>query len=393
MIPLPEAFSLLEESCRAFPSESVSIAEALGRFLSQPLRSPMDMPAFPRSAMDGFAVRRADADGELRIVETVAAGEVAAGPLAAGTAVRIMTGAQVPEGCDQVVRVEYSQVTGDRVRFVRGESHTNIIRTAENAARGDVLLSPRRLDVHDIGVAASAGFSRLEVMQRPVLGILSTGNELREPGEELGGGQIYNSNAYQLLAHGTATGFVPRYHGIAADTEDALRQSLEPAFAESDVVALSGGVSMGDFDYVPRVLASFGVQTVFHRVALKPGRPTFFGTRQGGRTGRQYVFGFPGNPVSTFVTFELFAVRLLYRLAGIEQPGPACSVVLGETIEKGDSDRTEVMPMTVRDGRALRVRYGGSSHLSALSTANALFVLPVGTTRIEEGTSIAVRPL
>lgn len=397
MIPLPEALTLLDGAARPLGIQQLPLTQALGRFLAEPVSTPFDIPPFSKSAMDGFAVRRADLaddpDASLAVTGVVAAGDAPRRGVEPGTAVRIMTGAPVPEGADQVVRVEYADIAGERVCFRRNESSSNIIKRGENAREGDLLLSPRRLNVHDIGVAASVGLPELPVMVQPRLAVVSTGDELVEPGREAGSGRIYNSNGYQLYAHALRAGFAPSYQGIAADTAEALDAVLREALDGPEVVVLSGGVSKGDFDYVPGVLANLGVREVFHRVAMKPGRPLYLGVRDREPGGRQYVFGLPGNPVSVFVTFELFAVRLLYRMAGLEPPGPTVAATLEESIAKGDPERTEFIPVTIRDGVARRVRYGGSSHLNALSQADALLEVPAGTTELQRGSVVHARPL
>ncbi|MFP4430844.1 MAG: gephyrin-like molybdotransferase Glp [Spirochaetaceae bacterium] len=398
LIPLSEALSRLDDAVRTGDKERVSIHDAFDRLLTEQIRSPMDLPPFSRSAMDGFAVSKQDLDARgpaaaFEVTEVIAAGDTARSPVRPGTAVQIMTGAALPEGADWVVRVEYSESADGRVRFTGTEKSSNIVWAGENGKAGDLVVSPRRLGVHDIGAIASLGINSLEVLAAPRLGVLSTGDEVREPGETLGPGRIYNSNAVQLLAHGRQSGFVPRYYGIARDTEEDLTRLLSSALADSDAVVLSGGVSKGEFDYVPRVLGKLGVDTVFHRVAMKPGRPTFFGVRDRSDGKRQYVFGLPGNPVSTFVTFELFVVRLLYRLAGLPAPVPTRSAVLGETLRKSDPDRTEFVPVVIEDDVARPVRYGGSSHLNALSQANGLLQLESGITELPGGTRVAIRPI
>ena len=387
----------MDKHARPAELESVPLADALGRFLTTSIDTPIDIPPFSKSAMDGYAVRGADLESDparsLPVAGVIAAGGGAPPALEPGSAAQIMTGAPIPEGADRVIRVEYATREGDTVAFGRLDGSSNIIYRGENARKGEAILTPRRLGVHDIGVAASVGLDVLPVAKQPRLAVLSTGDELVEPGASLETGRIYNSNAYQLLAHARRAGFLPIYGGIAADDESALYDRLSSVLESADVVVLSGGVSKGEFDYVPRVLASLDVREVFHRVAMKPGRPLYFGIRDTGAGGRQYLFGLPGNPVSVFVTFELFAVRLLYRLAGLDPPGPTLALTLATTLQKGDPERTEFVPVAVRNGLAEPVRYGGSSHLNALSRADALVELPIGTTEIKEGTVIHARPL
>jgi molybdopterin molybdotransferase len=397
MIPFPDALSIVDKHAERFEEEDVSVFAGEGRFLTQAVVSPQDMPPFSRSAMDGFAVAKSDLDSrgpgaEFKVVELVAAGQVASQPVAPGCAIQIMTGAPLPAGADWVVRVEYAEHKDGRVRFLEEEKSSNIVWAGENGRAGDVMVTPRRLAVHDVGTIASLGLGQVRVMKRPQLGIVSTGDEVKEPGEAIEEGEIYNSNGVQLVAHARRAGYEPRYYGIARDTEEDLRGHLENAFDENDVICLSGGVSKGEFDYVPRVLSSLGIETLFHRVALKPGRPTFFGRRE--TSGRpQYVFGLPGNPVSTFVTFELFAVRLLYGMAGIPPHQPECVARLGDTVRKSDPERTEIIPVSVNGDVARPVRYGGSSHLNALSQADALLQVNIGTAEIKGGTLVALRPL
>ncbi len=398
LISLAEALSRLDDAARTGNTERIPIGDAFDRFSTEPIKSPMDLPPFSRSAMDGFAVRKEDLESRgpeasFEVVEIVAAGDTPGARVLPGKATQIMTGAALPEGADWVVRVEYSELVNGSVRFTQAEKSSNIVWAGENGKAGDLVVSPRRLGVHDIGTIAAIGIDSVVVLAKPRLGVLSTGDEIREPGEPIGPGQIYNSNALQLVAHGRRSGFSPTYYGIAGDTEEDLKRRLEPAFAENDVIVLSGGVSKGEFDYVPRALESFGVETVFHRVAMKPGRPTLFGVRDLGKDKRQYVFGLPGNPVSTFVTFELFAVRLLYRLAGLPAPTANRSAVLGTTIRKSDPERAEFIPVVVTEDLAEPVRYGGSSHLNALSQANGLLHLDSGITELSGGTRVAIRPL
>ncbi len=393
MIALSEALATLDRAARPFPTEELPVQSSLGRMLVEPIRAESDIPAFSRSAMDGFAVRRSDLSDTLTITETVAAGQVPSGPLEPGTAVRIMTGAEVPEGADLVVRVEYAEVGDRSVRFTDTERGSNIVHRGENAMAGDTVLAPRLMRPHDVGVAAAHGRDRVTVLASPRVGIISTGDELREPGAVLDRGSIYNSNGGQLMAQARSYGCEARSYGIATDSPAALRKLLEPALAENDIVLLSGGVSMGEFDYVPGLLADVGVKTQFHRVAMKPGRPTFFGTREADVDGASYVFGLPGNPVSVFVSFEVFVRRLIYRMAGLDGTWNTFPTSMAVTHEVKDRERAEFLPVTLRDGGATPVRYGGSSHLSALSAADALLEIPVGTQRIEEGASIRVRPL
>jgi molybdopterin molybdotransferase len=405
MIPLTQAYAIIDAATSAGTREEVPVAEALQRVLVEGLTAPSDVPAFPRSAMDGFALRSADiaADpaAEFQIIAVVAAGQVPQRAVQPGQAVQVMTGAQVPEGADLVIRVEVAEQLDGRVRFTEvpggadrgpdGIRGINIVQRGENAAAGDVVVTPRLMGAHDVGVAAAHGYARVPVLARPRVAVISTGDEIQEPGTDLAPGHIYNSNASQLMAHAAKYGCSPRYYGIAPDEPVALREKLQEAVTDNDIVLLSGGVSKGEFDYVPQTLADLGVEARFHRVAVKPGRPTYFGVRDDGT----YVFGLPGNPVSVFVTFEIFVVRLLFRMAGIDpdEARPAFPGLLGVSMQTKDPRRTEFVPVRIENDQVHPVRYGGSSHLSALSSAQGLVQLPSGSGEVPKGTTVHVRPL
>ncbi len=395
MISLARALELLDKSAIRHRTEVVSLVEASGRYLAESVRATFDIPPFSKSAMDGYAVRSEDVrelDASLKVSGIVAAGARSDVPLRVGEAIQIMTGAPVPEGADQVVRVEYSHRDGDYVSFDSKERSTNIIAQGENAAIGEVLLDPRRLRPHDVGVAASVGHGSLSVYSKPVLGIISTGDELREPGEDHEPGTIFNSNAYQLHCQAEAVGYRVKYFGIAKDTAESLNEKIAAALDTVDVLVLSGGVSKGAFDYVPAVLETVNVREVFHRISVKPGRPTYFGIRTNGdRT--QYVFGLPGNPVSTFVMFELFVHRLLRLMCGLAPELPPLVATLGESISRNDTERTELIPVMLEGDTLTPVRYGGSSHLNALSRANALIEIPLGSPGPQKGERVNARPI
>jgi molybdopterin molybdotransferase len=394
VIPFHEALSIVESQEHRLETEFVELSSAQGRYLCDAPKSTIDHPPFTKAAMDGYAVSRGDTSAELRILETIAAGDVPAREIGPGTCSRIMTGAMLPAGAEKVHRVEYAEEREGYMIPIRPEPARNVIERGENLRAGESALGPRLLAPQDIGVAASLGLDRLEVVRMPRVGIIATGSELAEPGTEPGAGGIYNSNAYQLIAHARSAGCVPTYYGIAEDTEAALEKVVGRAFAAEDIIILTGGVSKGEFDYVPGVLGRAGVEVLFHRVAMKPGRPTLFGRRHGGGPGgAQYVFGLPGNPVSAFVTFEVFVKALLYRLAGLQYSPPLVPATLSVAIDKKDAERTEFIPVRWNGSTVEPVRYGGSSHLSALADTDALLMLDIGTTRLETGARVDVRPI
>jgi len=255
MIPFEQAFEMVMSRARLLESETVPLRAAAGRILVQDVFCDIDMPPFDKSAMDGYACRRADLPGPLQVIETIQAGTSPMKHVSAGECAKIMTGAMIPQGADCVIMVEYVQLDEDgRIRFNAKDTATNICSKGEDIHSGDLVL-PKGilLKPQDIAVLATAGCATPHVARRPRVGVIATGDELVEPQETPGPSKIRTSNSYQLCAQMEAAGAAVVYYGIVADTEDALDAVLKKAMTENDVILLSGGVSMGDFDLVPGV--------------------------------------------------------------------------------------------------------------------------------------------
>ena len=316
MVRLNEAIDLVLAAARPRGAERVTVLEALGRTAAGDVVSAADVPSFDNSAMDGFAVRGADLDLARReglpVVDGVPAGSVAAAPLEPGQAVRIMTGAPLPAGADTVVQVEHVEERDERV-FVRRAPRAgdNVRRAGEDVHRGDVVV-PRGapLGPAEIGMLVSVGLEAVEVARRPRVAILATGSELVPVGQPLGPGQIHNSNTFTARGQVLAAGGEPVVLGIAPDDRAETRRLITRAL-EEDVVITSGGVSVGDFDFVKQVEDELGVERRFWGVATKPGKPVAFGVYEG-----RLVFGLPGNPVSAMVSFELYVRPALLAMQG-----------------------------------------------------------------------------
>lgn len=389
LVAADEAAALVLDRTPVLGTEMVSLAAAAGRVLAAGLRSPVDLPRFPSSAVDGFALRAADAGRRLPIRGESAAGRPFPGPLEAGAAARILTGGVLPEGADTVVMVEEVAVDGDAVRVPAGlVPGTNFHAVGADLRKGEPVVSPGTpLGAAEIGLAAAVGLAELEVHRRPRVALLSTGDELVEAGGQVGPGQIHDSNRWALLAALGEAGAEVELLGIAPDEPAALRRLVEGALDRNDALVTSGGVSVGTHDLVKPLLESLG-EVHIGRVRLKPGKPFTFATLPGGRV----AFGLPGFPVSSLVTFEVFVRPALRRMQGFARLGrPSLPVRLGYSA-RAAGDRTEYQRVTLeREGGILVARSTGSqssSRLMSLAGAQALVRIPPGDSGVPEGATV-----
>src|SRR6266542_3732179 len=364
-------------------SEAVSIESAAGRVLARDARAAVDLPPFPSSAMDGFAVRAADTPGSLVVVDRIAAGLPASRELGDGEAMAISTGGVVPAGADAVIPIEYVVQHDNSIEIDnRTEAGAHVRPRGGDLGAGDVVVpAGTLLRPAEIGALAAAGLGEVECAVRPRAAVVTTGTELRRPGEPLEPGQIYEANGVMLAAALASAGaaVVPP----AADDEPAHRAALERGL-EADVLVTSGGVSVGPHDLVRKIEAELGVTEVFWKVAMKPGKPLSFGVR-----GKTLVFGLPGNPVSALVCFELFVRPAVRALQGATAPGPAFSVGrLGAAVRRNDV-RDELVRARSRlgdDGVVLEPVRGQESHMIArAAAADALVLVPRGDSELAAG--------
>jgi molybdopterin molybdotransferase len=374
------------------PAEDVPLAAALGRVLAADVAAAADLPPFPSSAMDGYALRADDVPGRLPVVGESAAGRPFGAPLQPGTAVAVSTGAVVPDGADAVVPVEDVRSDGAAVEIATVAKGANIRPVAGDVAAGTVVagrgaaLTPAR-----IAALAGAGLAAVPCAARPRVAVLSTGSELRAPGSPLAPGEIYESNALLLAAQATTAGALAEARRPVPDAEPLLRDALEAAL-DADVLLTSGGVSVGPHDLVRRLLAEAGVDEVFWGVAVRPGKPLFFGTRE-----RTLVFGLPGNPVSALVCFELFVRPALRALQGSARPGPAYRPGRLAAPVRRDVHRDQLVRATARverDGIVLDPVRGQESHMIVrASSADALVLVPRGEGELPPTEAVSYLPL
>jgi molybdopterin molybdotransferase len=390
MLSIDEARARLLAEARALDGEDVTVGDALGRVLAEDVAAAHDVPGFANSAMDGFAVRSGEAGRRLRIAGESRAGAPAAVAVGEGDAVQISTGAMLPAGADAVLQIELCEVEGDTV--VLGDEVApgrNIRHAGEDMAAGAQLLAAGApLGPAELGVAVNAGRATVRCARRPRVAILATGDELVDPGAPLGPGQIHDSNAPMLRGLATQAGasaVTRRLPDDRAATEAAIGEALD----EADLVVLSGGVSVGPHDHVRPALAALGVDEVFWRVALRPGRPTWFGVRRSDRT---LVLGLPGNPVSTYVTFVLFARPALAALQGADPRLPMRRARLAVAVPR-HPDRDECVRVAIdAAGAATPTGPQGSHVLSSLLGADGLAVVPRGEGTLPAGSEVDVYP-
>ncbi len=398
IFPTPkEAQELILSHALDFPLENIPIRQAHNRIIKQDIITHFPQPPFDKAAMDGFAYhtddRNTSAGKSFRVhSQTISAGQVFSGTLAIDECVRIMTGAQIPSGCNAVHRLEFTQENDDgTITFTKNESASNIIVKGQNQAIGSVLLGPRVLKSMDVALLASAGIDTIDVVKQPKVGIISTGDELLEPGQNWKEGHIYDSNSYFLTSALKELNIPCTFYGIVKDNEQALKTACSKALGECDIVLFSGGVSMGDFDYVPRILADLHVKQILHKVRLKPGKPLYFG-----RLEKQAVFGFPGNPVSNFVCFELFIKPYLYKCMGIEYKAREFWAPMAQEYSRKEADREEYLcaRLTKTQEGQLAIEtlpYRGSSMLSVLAEADILIRLDIDKKHLDKGELVHAR--
>jgi molybdopterin molybdotransferase len=386
------------------PAETVPIAEAAGRVLAGELRSTVDYPLDTNSAMDGFAVTAGPAGRTLRVIDESRAGSPAALGVDPSTAIRIATGGVLPAGAEAVVRLERASPTGDgHVTLHEAVAPGwNVRRAGEDITAGQpVLPAGTRLGGLELAVAIGAGHGELACRRRPRVALLGTGDELRDPGTSLGPGQIHDSNTVVLAALARDAGATVTGHTRVADDPAAARRALETAFAEADVVIVTGGVSVGPHDHVKPALRDLGAEETFWGVAIRPGRPTWFGRR-----GDTLVFGLPGNPVSAIVAFVLLVRPLLAALEGAADPGRGgrggrgpvrarLTDPLASHPDRTDAVRVRLRPTAAEDGglEAEPTAPQGSHLVTSLVGADGLALVPAGQGDLAAGTPVDVERL
>ncbi|MDX9767129.1 MAG: molybdopterin molybdotransferase MoeA [Ectothiorhodospiraceae bacterium] len=397
-LSVPQAAERIAAAIRPVAGiERVALRDALDRVLARDAIAPMDMPPYPNAAMDGYALRGSelapDRPVRLTVVGSALAGRPFEGDVGDGQCLRITTGAVVPDGLDTVLMQEHVTRDGDVIEIPAGTKAGQNLRPRgdEFSTGGTVLAAGRRINAADLGLLASLGIAEVDVRRRPLVAFFSTGDELRGVGQTLAKGQIYDSNRYTLHALLRRANVNLLDMGVLPDDRDAVREAFRTAAETADAIVTSGGVSVGDADYVKEIVGELG-HIDFWRIAMKPGKPLAFG-----RLGRAFFFGLPGNPVSTVATFMLFARPALDVLAGATPTPPLrLRAVCTDRIKKapGRTDYQRGILTQDADGRLTVSTTGGQgSHmLSSMSRANCFIVVPLESGDVAAGTELEVMP-
>jgi molybdopterin molybdotransferase len=392
MLEVAEARERILDGLQPLKAEVTALTSgALGQVLAVDVTADIDSPPFSKAMMDGYAVRAADCASPnvtLKILQAIAAGEQGQATLDAGQCVRIFTGAPIPSGADAVVKQEQCQSagTGEVVIQVAVKPGQHILPAGAEYKRGDVVI-PRGtlINPQAFGLFAATGKTAVPTIPLPKVGVLVTGNELVEANMKPMGAQIRNSNGPMLVAQAVRAGSLPRYLGIARDEKAVLSSLIKEGLATSQVLVLAGGVSVGDHDLVPQVLKELGVEILFHTVRMKPGKPLLFG-----RKGSVLVFGLPGNPVSSFVGFELFVRPAIAKLAGRMPHEVKKMMPLSEAFQTSN-DRPTFFPAKRVGDSVKAMPWFGSADLRNLLSADLLIELPVGEINYPVGHPVCVR--
>ncbi len=389
MILFSEAFNIVMNHVFRCGTEKVSFAESLNRVLAEDIKADRDMPPFDRAAVDGFACKRSDLGDELTVKGIIRAGEKPLFKIEKGECCKIMTGAIVPEGADFVFMKEDSlELSLERIRYTGSTPKNNISFKGEDIKTGEIILkSGKIIKPQDVAVLASVGHVSVEVSKKPMVGVISTGDEIVEPDEKPEPAEIRNSNAWQLLAHIKSAGGEPRYYGIAPDEEETTFTIVNEAIAENNIVILTGGVSLGDYDFVPDVLKRAGVKILFDKVRVQPGKPTTFGIHKSG-----VVFALPGNPVSCFMQFEVLVKQFMYGMMGADWKPNVYPMPMDCKYERRSTERAAWVPIKITDNFTVKpVKYHGSAHITALPYADGIVFMEHGQKVIEKDKIVNVR--
>lgn len=391
LLPYNEALQIMLENASSLQVEKVCFMDSINRVLSEDIFSDVDMPPFNKSAMDGYACRSEDLANELEVIEVIGAGHSPTKVVGKNQCSKIMTGAKVPEGANTVIVVEAVQeLSNGKIKYRAKTSKSNICELGEDVKSGDLVISKgTKIKSKHIAVLASVGKVEVEVFRKPKVAVISTGDELVEPIMKPRGSQIRNSNAYQLKAQLKEMGVDAEYVGIALDNESSTREVVQKAIDfNADIIIASGAVSVGDFDFVPKIVKELGFEFLFHGVATKPGKRTLFGKKD-----NQFFLGVPGNPVSSFIQFQMLLKPFINRLMGNSDNFKDLEFELDNDFKRKNAKRLSFEPVIIKENKVELANYNGSADITSLVYADGVMMVEKDVFEIKKGEKVYVRPI
>ena len=388
MIKHSEAVQIVLNQYFLTDVENIKIEDICGRILANDIYSEINMPPFRKSMVDGFACRKSDLNKSLCIIGEIKAGDDNIIDVGLEQTVKIMTGAKVPDSADIVVPVEDVEIKGNFLKILNQNSSENISPVGEDIKIGDKVLTAGTLITPPIaGVIASLGFNKVEVHKFPEIGIIVTGDEIFEPGNVLTSGKIFNSNAYQLIANIKKIGARAKYYGIVNDSASDIENIIKNAIEDNDICIITGGVSMGDYDFVAPAIKKTGLKVHFDSVAAQPGRPLVFAS-----SANKFVFGMPGNPVSGFVIFETIVKPLIYKIMNHNFMANEFPFKMAGGLTRKKAQRKSFYPVILNSDKTVSaIKYHGSAHLNAYIDAFGIIAMDEGVYTINDGDFVNVR--
>ncbi len=388
MIPFKAALEIaLSRALKINVCEKAVLMNSINRVLFFDVKSDRELPPYNRVAVDGYAIKVKDLDNKLKVIETVPAGYKPVHTVLDGTCIKVMTGAMMPDGAEMVVMVENALFSDGFVSFEISEKekkYVNFSKKGEDIGSGETVLSAgtRVLPKH-IATLSSVGCFEPMVSKKPKIAIIATGDEIIEPWQKPEIQQIRNSNSYSLITQCERAGAEANYFGIVSDKFEHIDSIFQKAVQEADIILLTGGVSMGDFDIVPDVLKKNNFEILFDSVAVKPGKPTTFAVKE-----NKFVFGMPGNPLSTFVVFELFVRPFIAKMVGDLTKEKRIILPLGKSFIR---KREEWVPVKIENGVLFPVKVHGSGHFLAINEADGLFPVEAGVSEVLQNTMVEIK--
>ncbi len=390
-----DALKLVLKNIEDYGDENISIFESYNRVLSNETFAKTDDPPFNKSSMDGYAYTNYNGDTYTLIENCIIeAGSFKNIEIKDGECVKIMTGAVVPKGCDFVQRIEWTKEYEEDgktfIKFTKKENLNNIIKKGNNKKIGEKILNKKILMPKDIAILSGFGYDKIDVKKKINVAVISNGNEIADIGDVLKEGEIYDANAPMLLNSALDLSCNGKFYGRVKDDKNEIRTILDKAINENDIVLITGGVSMGDFDYVYKILCDIGVNQIFHGLAMKPGKPLFFG-----KFNNKAVFALPGNSVSAYMTFEIMVKPYILSSLGLLYDNSYINAILSENFNRRDTERLEYVPVQLYFENtklyANLINYNNSSMISSFSEANGILKIDIGIENIKSGDIVDVR--